>query len=121
MSGESRETSRDSSTKMRLHPLVAWTAECHDLGTSPRELRHDGPAVVAVRLPEGWPVLFDGPPALVWQELAAAGEAGADILELAAPWVASGAARHEVLGGLEELLAGWCSAGLLAPVGSDSA
>lgn len=96
-----------------LHPLTAWTAHRQDLGGELTELFEDEVAVVAVRLPEGWPLVFHDAPAIVWQELAASGDEGCSIDALAAPWADAAPTAQDLRADLVALMRGWEELGLV--------
>lgn len=112
---ESPGSRPDEQRRYRLHPRTAWTAHRQDLGDQPTPLFHDDEAVVAVRLPEGWPLVFHGAPALIWQELACAGEEGRTIDALAGPWEVGGPKDASVRAELTALVHRWVELGLLNP------
>lgn len=114
MTTEGSEDLEHAEVRYRIHPLSAWTAERHLLGTAPQPLLHDEEAVAVVRLPEGWPLVIQGPPALLWRELAEGSSAGCSLTELAAPWIERADDRDSVLASLAELLERWEGLGLVS-------
>lgn len=106
----------DAAQIHRVHPQTAWTAHRIPLGAEPEELSTELPSVAVLRLPDGWPLVLQGPPALLWQDLADAGEAGRTLEELAEPWLETVDPEQDVLGDLVVLFRSWEGQGLIETV-----
>ena len=105
--------SEAAALRYRIHPRTAWTAERQNLGGAPQELFGTEESVAAVRLPEGWPLVIQGPPAMVWHDLAAAGEDGCTAHDLASPWVTHDTDIDTVIEDLAGVLHRWSIEGLV--------